>query len=1004
MARETIQKYKILNFSIITTRNSQRPLIISMLLIGYITSTLTLLYVNKLNAAQTLNFTNLGTLTQAAAQSSSEGKKLNTMTVFNGKVYAAYGDMGTNTGEITINPLDTSSGSFDGPVIDVPSEQLDNFKVINNKLYTTTIDPTCSYTCPAGFAVYSEEDGWEIKTPINAEHIFDIETLTGTDIWLFGSSGGDTATAWRSVDGGNNFTVVRSYASNPGVNNTERYYWGKSLNGKMYFQSDLLGVTSPLQIYNASTNTWSEGPTTGVCTSVKNDILAAPNPVNFANKIICPSSDGIELFDGINLTTKRSNFSFPNQMPACNTVSGDFTVYKNMLYVLCGNNRNILKTSPEMRNWVNIGTAPTGAKSIAIDETNQMIYVGTSDSKIYRSSLLEDNINPSVTIDIPSDGQVFHESHIYASATSSDDEAIEKVEFYLGETLLDTDIKSPFAVNWENDWSNGLANIASGNYELTAKAFDISGNSTISDPVEIELVNDGNINSVYKSENVKFRGLAIDGTNTWSISYTKEEDEYIVGIAKIESNTGNIDYYNSSITTSYGVSNEAYLPGTPLALSNDGTLWFSNCNSDFMIDMISYDTETELFDLISTEQPCGSTDGTYVLDDGKIWNIGDYGALVIDTERELSYKTLSESAFALGSALDNEGNLIVQLVDFDTYAGQIIKLDLNGDVVDSFVLPEGVLGYSFAINPANNHIFMGNILINEGEIYEFSPDGQQISIYNAGLSGDTIYSVKVNNDSVWFMASNDSDLSLDRIGQIKFNDERVFSRSKLDSSTFSAFASGSDEYSMWAVNGSNRIMHFHENKEVDNDQEDSDGDGIPDSIENNGPNNGDANNDGILDSLQPNVSVIKNEQDNYIVIETSCASNSNTESIKESEDFKDSTYDYPSGLVAFKGLNCGDPGSTVDINLYYYGILETNALTLRKWNDTIYMTISEAILEMLTIDNQSVLHAQYKIVDGGELDLDEIKDGNIVDPVGLGKSVVGVPNTGIKQFWLLNFN
>lgn len=51
---------------------------------------------------------------------------------------------------------------------------------------------------------------------------------------------------------------------------------------------------------------------------------------------------------------------------------------------------------------------------------------------------------------------------------------------------------------------------------------------------------------------------------------------------------------------------------------------------------------------------------------------------------------------------------------------------------------------------------------------------------------------------------------------------------------------------------------------------------------------------------------------------------------------------------------------------------------------------------MQTINNQQVLVATYQLTDNGVLDLDPVT-GKIVDPVGLGQAVVGMPNTGFNR-------
>ena len=71
---------------------------------------------------------------------------------------------------------------------------------------------------------------------------------------------------------------------------------------------------------------------------------------------------------------------------------------------------------------------------------------------------------------------------------------------------------------------------------------------------------------------------------------------------------------------------------------------------------------------------------------------------------------------------------------------------------------------------------------------------------------------------------------------------------------------------------------------------------------------------------------------------------------------------------------------------------------LRKWDsNNAYSTITGAVLTNETIDGKNVLKAVYTVKDGGVLDQDNTADGNIVDPVGIGKSAVGSPNTGLLQ-------
>ncbi|TXG77721.1 hypothetical protein E6P97_01190 [Patescibacteria group bacterium] len=340
------------------------------------------------SASETRNFIEIGTHPQADAQSSTIGKTIHKLQIFNGKLYSGYGDYNANTGPISINPFDLTTRTFDGEAISAPTETLGNWEVIDGKLYTTTIDQTCGATCSGGYAAGDSNHSWEVETPVTAEHIYDIATLTGTDLWLFGSSGGSTATAWRSTNGGSTWNVIQTYENVSGGDNTERYYWGAALNGRMYMQSDLFGYNNPVQSFDGTS--WSTGTTEKICGT--GDAGKGPNPVVFNGRIVCEADSGYELsaFDG---TNNQTISIFDDDLDCSDGCYGpelnDMAVVGNSLYVM----RNVrfgsnppqvtLYKTTDLVNWDTIEGLPSTTTSFAIDETSEGIYVGTSDSKIY---------------------------------------------------------------------------------------------------------------------------------------------------------------------------------------------------------------------------------------------------------------------------------------------------------------------------------------------------------------------------------------------------------------------------------------------------------------------------------------------------------------------------------------------------------------------------------------------------------------------------------------------
>jgi hypothetical protein len=180
--------------------------------------------------------------------------------------------------------------------------------------------------------------------------------------------------------------------------------------------------------------------------------------------------------------------------------------------------------------------------------------------------------------------------------------------------------------------------------------------------------------------------------------------------------------------------------------------------------------------------------------------------------------------------------------------------------------------------------------------------------------------------------------------------------------------------------------------------QDSDGDGLPDVVEADGPNGGDANNDGTADSLQANVAGYHNSiTDAYSVlaVPADCQIQSVSSAAEVSQAAQDAGFDYPAGLMHFT-LDCGTPGYAASVSQYHYGV-SASGLVVRKYNSVsnVYQAITGASVQQLTIGGRSVIKAMYTVTDGGMFDEDATANGTIVDPSGPATGTVGAPNTGI---------
>jgi photosystem II stability/assembly factor-like uncharacterized protein len=179
---------------------------------------------------------------------------------------------------------------------------------------------------------------------------------------------------------------------------------------------------------------------------------------------------------------------------------------------------------------------------------------------------------------------------------------------------------------------------------------------------------------------------------------------------------------------------------------------------------------------------------------------------------------------------------------------------------------------------------------------------------------------------------------------------------------------------------------------------DSDNDGVSNALEDAAPNSGDGNFDGVVDRIQTKVTSFTSSVTNKSVVLVSTSHGCSFHDIKlgaeTSNTALDSGFDYPQGILGFEAF-C-DMGASTTISQYYYGVIDEKYVA-RKYTPKThsYANVPDATTHTMTIGGQNVLRLDYPVTDGGIMDDDSYPNGNIVDPVGLGRNAVGVPNTGL---------
>ncbi|WP_218110645.1 thrombospondin type 3 repeat-containing protein, partial [Ostreibacterium oceani] len=198
--------------------------------------------------------------------------------------------------------------------------------------------------------------------------------------------------------------------------------------------------------------------------------------------------------------------------------------------------------------------------------------------------------------------------------------------------------------------------------------------------------------------------------------------------------------------------------------------------------------------------------------------------------------------------------------------------------------------------------------------------------------------------------------------------------------------------------------------------EDSDGDGIPDYIENAATNIGDGNNDGTPDYLQSNVASMHDATgSSYVTVEiTGECSQLNTVKVVTDTDIgqTDGNKTYPYGSVAIT-LNCLTPGESAGMRVYWHGLQDPSDYVFRKFAPTAPGLMDHQYLDyphtatVEMIDGNNVARYDYTLTDGAFGD-HTIVDSVIIDPAGpsieannVGNAPFNIPSTNIWALLVL---
>lgn len=302
----------------------------------------------------------VGVSPQALAKPTSSGKTIRSLTMDGGKFYVGHGDYINNSGPTKVSTFDPVTRTFAETGLTAPTEEITTFRKINGALYAPWTDPTGSATANQGFST-NAGGTWTNQFKAPAEHVYDVASLNGSDLWMVGSAknvvgtkGG--AAAYRSTDGGASWALVAKDTSVVEMGR-ERYYWAAALNGKMYLQAHGVTEGAPLRVFNGTS--WSTVPGANPCNTVE-----ARSVEVFNGRILCTSFGvGVVAFDGTRATTV---------LPSTSWNILDFDVPGDgYIYAL---SRGGVYRSADGLSWTGLTTVPEYAWSIGVH--NGTIYLG----------------------------------------------------------------------------------------------------------------------------------------------------------------------------------------------------------------------------------------------------------------------------------------------------------------------------------------------------------------------------------------------------------------------------------------------------------------------------------------------------------------------------------------------------------------------------------------------------------------------------------------------------
>lgn len=274
--------------------------------------------------------------------------------------------------DIKLRYLDPATGTLSVPVAEIRAQQADTLEVMGGNLYFLAEDPDENYypyvKCTSTTNCFKAS-----LSGTTPEHLYSATVLNG-HFYIAGSEGYNGA-IWRSTDNGSTWSIIhqrQTVVTNPNADYPgcyTRYNSVGSYQNNIYAQAYDYhsGQGYHSTIYNGSS--WNSSP----------NLDSGRRRKGFAGKMVFISYARLSSFNG---TMKSQEYGFDVR---------DFAINGGYLYVLRADGK-VYRTT-DLNGWSYVDTLPGGVAGRSIEVLNEIVYVGTENSKIYKSTAIIDCVN-----------------------------------------------------------------------------------------------------------------------------------------------------------------------------------------------------------------------------------------------------------------------------------------------------------------------------------------------------------------------------------------------------------------------------------------------------------------------------------------------------------------------------------------------------------------------------------------------------------------------------------